>query len=1111
MTRVVEWAVRNTRLVLAMVVVVLIAGTIAFIRIPKESQPDIPFPMMMVQVSYPGISPEDSARLLVKPLERYLRSVEGLKTTTARAYQGFAIVLLEFDVNFNKQKALEDVRAQVDEARSRLPQAADPPIVQEFNSSQFPVIEATLSGNVPERTLTRLARDLSDDLKTIPSVLGADLNGNRQEQLEIVIDPAKLESYGISQAEMYNAISQNNSLIPAGSLDTGHGSFAIKVPAVIEKGEDVLNLPIRSTPNATVTLKDVAQVRRNFFDATSFARMNGQPTIAIEITKRIGANIIATNQLVRDTVTAASKSWPPGVHVDYTFDESTYIRSSLSSLSDSIILAIVLVMIIIVAALGPRSGMLVGIAIPTSFLMAFMILNGLGMTLNEMIMFGLLLAVGILVDGAIIVVEYADRKMTEGHKPKQAFAEAALRMFWPVVAATLTMIGTFLPMLLWPGIPGKFMSYFPITLIIVLSSSMIVALIFLPVLGGMLNQALAAIGVKPPRVDPQHEKAIEASETGDWRDIPGITGWYARLSERLTRSPGKVLLGAVGVVFGVIFLFAVTAKGVEFFVDQEPDFFNVLVSARGNLSADEKRDLVMGVERIVASVKGIKSIFAVSGGQAQANNREGGVPVDNIGHVTVELKDYRERRKAQLIMDEISKKTANLAGVHVEVRKPSNGPPVGKDVMIDVSSDNPASLQAVTAAIRNHMDSLPELRDVEDTRPLPGIEWNVDINREMANRFGVSTQSIGTAIQLVTNGILVGKYRPDDSQDEVDIRVRYPRSDRGIRALDDLRVSTNNQQMVPISNFVTLRPVQKTDTVERVDGHRVYHVRANIEKNRANPPLPSAEVAKVKQWLAMQSCARHLQRRRRGAERVRRLPLGGCVPGAVPYRNRSFGAIQQFLPHVPDPGRGRVGDDRRAARHGRDGTDILGDHDRDRHDGSCGHRGEPQHRAHRYLPSPSRFGHGPDRGRHTLERATPAAGFSHHHHRDRRASADDVRGGNQFLDPRGNNRGAKRFDVGAAVDGNCLRTGLLEDDYARSGTGNACLALSGARDRTQVRRGRHLGHRRGCATGPKATRLGSGCAARGVSALPTPPLQEGWAATLPARRFLALHRDIGGD
>ncbi|MBV9332116.1 MAG: efflux RND transporter permease subunit [Alphaproteobacteria bacterium] len=843
MTRIVEWAVRNTRLVLAMVGVVLIAGTLAFIQIPKEAQPDIPIPMIAVQVTYPGISPEDSARLLVKPLEAYLSSVEGIKTMTARAYQNAAVILLEFDVNFDKRKALEDVRAQVDEARSRLPQAADPPTVQEFNVSLFPVITVALSGNVPERTLNRLAQDLSDDIKTIPSVLNADPS-SRKEQLEIVIDPAKLESFGITQAEMYNAISQNNSLIPAGSLDTGHGSFAIKVPAVIEKGEDVLNLPIRSTADATVTLKDVATVQRNFVDATTYSRMNGEPTVAIDVTKRIGANIIATNQQVRDIVDAASKSWPAGVKVNYLFDESKYIRDNLSSLSDSIILAIILVMIIVVAALGLRSGLLVGLAIPCSFLMAFMVLNGLGMTLNMMIMFGLLLAVGILVDGAIIVVEYADRKMTEGHKPKQAFAEAALRMFWPVVSATLTMIFTFLPMLLWPGVSGKFMSYFPITLMIVLSSSMIVALVFLPVLGGVFG--------RPPPRDEKHEAAIEASETGDWRDIPGVTGWYAHLAERLTRYPGKVILGAAGVVFLVISLFVVFNKGVEFFVSQEPDEFNVLVSARGNLSADEKRDLVMGVERIVATAPGIQSIYMSSGGQVQTTNNQGGVPVDNIGRITVELKDYRERPKGSVIMADIRKKTATLAGVRVEVRQPENGPPTGKDVMIDVSSDNRADLQAVTSAVRRHMDNLPELRDVEDTRPLPGIEWNVDINREIANRLGVSTQSIGTAIQLVTNGILLGKYRPDDTQDEIDIRVRYPRADRGVNALDSLRVSTNTGQMVPISNFVTLKPVQKTDSIERVDRHPVYHVRANIDTNKPNAPIASAEVAKLKQWISTQ-------------------------------------------------------------------------------------------------------------------------------------------------------------------------------------------------------------------------------------------------------------------
>ncbi|HEY5238932.1 MAG TPA: efflux RND transporter permease subunit [Rhizomicrobium sp.] len=866
MTGIVEWAVRNTRLVIAMMAVVIIAGVIAFISIPKEADPDIPIPVIAVTVTYAGISPEDSERLLVKPLETNLRSIEGLKDITARAYQGVAVIILEFDVNFNKQKALEDVRAQVDTTRALLPQEADPPTVQEFNTSLFPVITVALSGDVPERTLLKLARDLRDQIKTIPSVLQADLSGDRKEMLEIVIDPQKLESYGISQAEMFSAISNNNKLIAAGSLDTGHGSFAIKVPGVLENAADVLNLPIRSNADSTVTLKDVATVHRTFYDPTSYARMNGRPTIAVEVTKRIGSNIIQNNQQVRDLVEKAAKSWPAGVHADYMFDESTDIRDQLGSLSDSIILAILLVMIIVVAALGLRSGLLVGIAIPTSFLMAFMILNGMGMTLNFMIMFAMLLAVGILVDGAIIVVEYADRKMTEGHPPRQAFAEAALRMFWPVVSATLTMIGAFLPMLLWPGVPGKFMSYFPITLIIILSSSMVVALIFLPVLGGFF-------GKRPP-ADPQHEKAIEASETGDWREIPGITGWYAHLADWLTHNPGKVLLGALGTVVVVIGLFVIFNKGTEFFVDVDPNEASVLISARGNLSANEKRDIVMGVENIVATVPGIKAIYATSGGQSTTQNNQGGVPVDNIGHVTVELKDYRERPPGKQVLEAIRQKTANLAGIRVEVREPQGGPPTGKDVMIDVSSDNYPELAAVAGAIRAHMDTLPELRDVEDTRPLPGIEWNLDIDREMASRFGANAQSIGTVVQLVTDGIMVGKYRPDDSDDEVDIRVRYPAPQRGIHALDDLRVPTATG-VVPISNFVKLSPAQQVNSIERIDGHRVYHVRANMKAAcgpavttncTATPVLPSAEVAKLKEWIATQPFPSDVRVKFKGAD-----------------------------------------------------------------------------------------------------------------------------------------------------------------------------------------------------------------------------------------------------
>jgi multidrug efflux pump len=840
MIRIVDWAVNNTRVVVALLAVAIIAGLFSFVAIPKEAQPDIPIPVIVVQVPYPGISPEDSERLLVKPMETYLRSIEGLKDITARAYQGFAVIILEFDVNFDKEKALEDVRAQVETARAELPTDSKQPIVQEFNTSLFPVITASLYGDVPERTMLKIARDMKDQIKQIPSVLDVNIGGERQELLQIVIDPSKLESYGITQQEMFSAISNNNRLIAAGSIDTGHGSFEVKVPAVIDNPKDVLDLPIRSTGDATVTLGDVAQVQRTFYDATSYARLNGQPTIALEVTKRIGANVIDNNQKVRDLIAQAQKSWPPGIHVKYLSDRSTDIRDTLGSLSDSIILAIILVMIIIVAALGLRSGLLVGAAIPTSFLISFLVLNATGMTLNFMIMFAMLLAVGILVDGPIIVVEYADRKMTEGVPPRAAFAEAARRMFWPVVSATATMIGAFVPMLFWPDVTGKFMSYFPITLIIVLSASMFVALIFVPVLGGML-------GKKPPP-DEAHERAIEASETGDWRDIPGITGWYAHLSERITRYPGRVVMGALGIVVLILVVFAVFNHGVEFFVDTDPTFANVLISARGNLSANEKRDIVMGVERIVESVDGLKFVYATSGAQQNTLNNQGGVPVDNIGTIEIEMKDYHERRRGSVILEEIRQKTANLAGVHVEIRVPDEGPPTGKDVMIDVSSDDYAALAQTTNTIRRHMDALKELRDLEDTRPLPGIEWDLDIDRDVANRFGANAQTIGTAVQLVTDGILVGEWRPDDTTQQVDIRVRYPASSRGIHALDDVRVSTPGG-MVPISNFVKLRPAPQVNSIERVDGHRVYHIRANLKPG----VLPATEVAKLKAWMATQT------------------------------------------------------------------------------------------------------------------------------------------------------------------------------------------------------------------------------------------------------------------
>ncbi|HEX4078736.1 MAG TPA: efflux RND transporter permease subunit [Rhizomicrobium sp.] len=849
MTGIISWAVRNTRLVIAALAVTIIAGVIAFIQIPKESDPDIPIPYIVVEVYYPGISPEDSERLLVKPMENYLRSIQGLKEMTARAYEGAAVIIMEFDVSFNKDRALADVRAQVDTARAELPPDVQQPTVEEISTSLFPVISVALSGDVPERTLYHLARDLSDQLKTIPTVLDAQLTGTRDEMLEIDVDPAKLETYGITQQEMFDAITNNNTLVAAGVIDTGHGNFAVKVPGVIDNAEDVLSLPVRATSDATVTLKDVAQVHPTFYDATTFTTINGKRAIAIDVTKRVGANVIANNLAVRQMLAAAQKYFPPGVHVSFVGDESTDIRDQLSSLSDAIVLAILLVMIIVVAALGLRSGLLVGVAIPTSFLMSFLVIGAEGFTLNFMIMFAMLLSVGILVDGAIIVVEYADRKMTEGHPPRQAFAEAATRMFWPVVSSTATMIGAFLPMLLWPGIAGEYMSYFPKTLIIVLSCSMVVALIFLPVLGGFFGKA--------PERDERHEKAIEASEHGDWRDIPGVTGWYAHVADWITHNPGKMIGVAFTATIAVLVLFILNNHGTEFFVQTDPTEATVLVSARGNLSAYEKRALVMSVERRVENVEGVDYIYANSGGNPSSLN----TPVDNIGRITVELKPYGQRRRGDVILEEIRERTASIPGLKIEVRKPDSGPATGKDIMIDASSDNYAALLQTTDKIRRHLDGMTTLRDVEDTRPLPGIEWDLKVRRDVAQRFGVSTQQIGAAVELVTDGIFVGRYRPADSTRLVDIRVRYPSADRGIHALDGVRVPTS-QGMVPISTFVEVKPAPQVSTIERINAHRVYHVRANV-KPGVNV---NAEVQNIKSWLAAQHLPRDVRVNFKGSD-----------------------------------------------------------------------------------------------------------------------------------------------------------------------------------------------------------------------------------------------------
>ena len=832
MNAIIDAAIDRSRTVIATLVLILIAGVFAYNDIAKEADPDVNIPIIYVSMSHDGISPEDAERLLVRPVELELRSIEGVKEMRATAADGFASVVLEFEAGFDADTAMDDVREKVDIAKVELPEDTDDPTVEEVNVGLFPVLVLTLSGDVPARSLLRIARKLQDTVEGLPGVLSADIAGEREDVLEVLVDPMLLESYEISQQELINAVNLNNRLVAAGSVDTGAGGFSVKVPGLFKTAKDVLELPIKVRGDGVVTLADITDIRRTFKDSVSYARLDGEPAVALEIRKRLGENIIDTIGAVRAIVAAEQAGWPNGIRVTFSQDKSDDIRNMLTDLQNNVISAILLVMVVVVAALGLRTAGLVGLAIPSSFLIGILYLYIFGMTINIVVLFSLILAVGMLVDGAIVVTEYADRKMAEKVHRRIAYAEAAKRMAWPIIASTATTLAAFMPLLFWPGVVGEFMVFLPITLITTLFGSLLMALIFVPTLGAQLGRAGAT--------DQRALASLAAMDSGALEDIRGLTGVYVRAMRLIVRFPLLIVLVAIGTLVGVQYYYATHGNGVEFFPNVEPEQAIVLIHARGNMSVDEKDALVKEVENRVLELDDFASVYTRSGQQAQAQEAS----EDVVGTITLEFKEWQERRPSAVILADIRARTDDISGLVVEAREPEVGPPTGKPVQLQLTSRFPELLAPEVVKVRRYFETLDGLIDIEDSRPMPGIEWELDVDRAQAGRFGADIVRVGNVVQLVTNGIKVGDYRPDDTDEEVDIRLRFPLDDRGINQLDTLRVPTDDG-LVPIGNFVTRSPKQRVGTIERIDGRRKMAVLANVREG----VLPSAIVENIAAWL----------------------------------------------------------------------------------------------------------------------------------------------------------------------------------------------------------------------------------------------------------------------
>ncbi|MEF2550893.1 efflux RND transporter permease subunit [Aurantimonas sp. A2-1-M11] len=817
MRTLIDAAFDRSRTVLLFLILVLIAGIVGYQAIPKESSPDIPIPVMYVSAVLEGISPEDSERLLVRPLETELSSLTGLDEMEAHASEGFASVQLSFEAGFDADEALTDVKDAVDRAKPNMPAEVDEPVVTEVNTSLFPILTVVLSGPIPERSLVNIASDLQDDLEALSGVLEIDIGGEREELMEVLIDPTVFETYNLSFDELVSQISRNNRLIAAGALDTGAGRIVLKVPGLIEDAQDVLDLPIKVDGSTVLTFKDVAIARRTFEDPQGFARIDGEPSLALEVKKRSGANIIETVAAVREVVARHQEAWPETVGVRYLQDESEQVQTMLGDLENNVISAIVLVMIVIVAALGFRTSVLVGLSIPGSFLAGIAILWLAGYTMNIIVLFSLILVVGMLVDGAIVTTELADRRLLEGASPREAYRQAARRMAWPIIASTVTTLAVFLPLLFWSGIVGEFMKFLPITVMITLTASLFMALVFIPVLGGMIGKA------QP--MPARQRAALEAAETGDMSQIGGWTGTYLRVLRGAVKAPFATLVIAIVLLVGAFFGYAQYGKGVEFFPSIEPEFAQVQIRARDNFSIFERDALVRRVENRLLGMEEVQTVYARTLSEGGARQ----VGADVIGTIQLELDEWDKRRQATAIFDDIRARVADIPGITIQVQQEQNGPASGKPVNVKLLGPSLDTLAEGIATTRALMEEIGGFTDVTDTRPLPGVEWQLQVNREEAARYGADVSLLGQAVRLLTAGIEVSNYRPEDAggDGEVPIRVRFPAGDRTLERLQDLRIPTS-QGLVPIRNFVSFEPAPRVGTIIRIDQRRVMAVEADV-------------------------------------------------------------------------------------------------------------------------------------------------------------------------------------------------------------------------------------------------------------------------------------------
>ena len=828
MINIIDFAIKKAKTTLLIAFMVIIAGSYARQEIPIAASPNVQLPFITVSVFLDGASPSDTSRLIARPLENRLKTVTGVKNIRSTSYLSYARIFLEFEVGFDIDQALVDVKQGVEEIKYQLPMEAEDPQIQEYSEASFPVMNISIVGGSSVRQKVFYAKELKDKIEPIEQILEIRVTGAPEEVLEGVIDKSKMESYGVTLSDIYYSVANNNLIIPGGKQDTGRGSFNIEVPSIIESAKDVYAIPVKVTKDAIVTLGDIASIKRTFKDFTSHARVNGEDAVTLEISLREGANAIDASTAIRNILQEFENTLPKNLNIVVSNDDTIYATLMVKELNGNIIAAVILIMVLVIASMGTRVSMLVGLSIPFCFLMTYLILYGLDMEVNFLVMMGLLLGMGMLIDGSIVITEYADKKIAEGLSRGEGYTLASKRMFYPIVASTGTTLAAFIPIMFWPGFTGQFMRYLPITIFFVLSSSLFYSLILIPVLGTFFGQRTSALNN-----DESHTSIFIR-----------LTEWYGKYIKRFVKNPVETILAVVSVLLIIIMTYTFSGKGTLYFAIVDPVQANITVKARGNFSSLEAKEIIEQVEERFLEVDGIKNVYLRSG----SNWWQSGA--DRIGGGFIETLEPSQRDISGFeIMDQLKDSTKDLPGIAVEVEADLGGPSFNTPIELDVFGNTEEEVNNAVNSIENYMrNEMDGLNNIFSSKAYPSVEWRVEVDKQKAAQLGVSVSDVGALVQMLTNGFKVGEYRPDDAKDEVEIRARFPDSDRTITGVRDLNVVTK-QGTVPVSSFVKVIPKENRQTVSRKNGKYFQEIGAGTEDESE----VSQKVAELDRWLGSQN------------------------------------------------------------------------------------------------------------------------------------------------------------------------------------------------------------------------------------------------------------------